>query len=396
MVASISKGGMPTFGDPTQMYWYAQWATGQAGNYIAQLGQASAALVAPTINPVFPSASAAPALAVDALPATQQIIWTAPAAPAIFSGNIDVGSYLPPAFSQNPPTLTFPTPPMPPTATVPDSPAVNLNYTYPTLSVTLPAPPSLLSLQTYTFGGVNMPTLDPTVPTLSIVAPSVIPYNPGAGYTSALLTELKATLLDRIVNGTNTGLPPAAEQALWDRAREREYRQMADGLADLDKMEAMGFAFPPGVYVDARVKMQTEMQNTTAGLSRDIAAKQAELIHDDILKALDTSVQLESRLMDYTNAVEQRIFESCKYQTEAGIALYNAQVQAYTAYLDAYKLKVQIYEAEIRGQEALVQVYKTEIEAEQVKAQVNTALVEQYKVTADVAALNVQIYKVES
>lgn len=382
------------WGDANSMYAYAMGRTAATDGYIVQLGSVAAQLAAPVIDAVFPAAPSAPPVSQTTAPEIQQIVWTAPGLPQPFSGVLNIDQYMPAPFDGTPPTLSFPTAPTEFTEAAPTSPPLNVDYVYPDLTVTLPAPPSLLSLNIAQFSGINMPTIDVTVPELTAVAPSVVQYQPGSLYTSSLLTALSTTLQDRIENG-GTGLPPAIETAIWDRGREREYRQSAAAIAELERMESLGYAFPPGVYIDARLKIQTEMGYTIAGYSREVAIEQAKLEQSNILKALDTATALESSLITYNNNVEQRAFEASRFATQAGIEIYNGQVRAYTAIVDAYKAKVQIYEAQIRAEIAKVEAYKAEVAAEQAKAQINTALVEQYKVQADIALSAIRVYEAQ-
>src|SRR5208283_3162375 len=97
--------------------------------------------------------------------------------------------------------------------------------------------PSLLSLDTIQFDPVVIPDFVADVPTLTAVAPNTFHYVEGALYTSDLLTTTQYSIQQALTDGTFTGLPPEIETNLWDRAREREYRQLADGLADLERME---------------------------------------------------------------------------------------------------------------------------------------------------------------
>lgn len=389
---------MPTntliWGDANSMYAYAQGRTAATDSYIAQLGTAASQLAPPVINPVFPVPPTAPPVATSTAPTLQPIVWSAPGLPTPFSGTLNIDAYMPAPFDGLPPVLSFPAQPTSFSETAPTAPPVNLDYAYPDLAVNLPTPPSLLSLNVQPFSGFNMPSIDVTIPELTAVAPSVVQYVPGSMYTSSLLTSLQATLQDRIENG-GTGLPPEIEQAIWDRGREREYRQSAAAIAELERMESLGYAFPPGVYTDSRLKIQTEMGYVIAGYNREVAIEQAKLEQTNILKALDTATALEGSLIVYNNQVEQRVFEASKFATQAGIEIYNGQVRAYATIVDAYKTKVQIYEAQIRAEVAKVEAYKTEIAAEQAKATINTALVEQYKVQATVALSAIQVYEAQ-
>lgn len=381
-------------GQPNYWYQIALQEVAATNNYLVALANATVGLNPPVINPVFPTTPAAPPLLAADPPTLQEVIWELPALPSQFNGTLDLGNYLPEAFDENPPVLAYGTPPADFTEALPDAPGINLAFDTPTLSVTLPAPPSLLSIQTYKFAGMNFPTIDTNVPELTVVAPSVTQYVPGSMYTSSLLMSAQSKLEDFISNG-GTGLPPDVEEALWNRGRDREYRAMKDAVSELDRMETLGYSLPPGVYVDARVRITTEMGYTATTLSREIAIENAKLEQENIRWATQSAIQLEGQLIQYNNQVEQRAFESVRYATEAGISIYNARVQAYSAYLDAYKTKVAIYEAQIRAELAKVEAYKAEMEAESVKAQVNTALVQQYKTQVDAALANVEIFKAE-
>ena len=388
------SAGQAVLGEPQDITAFAMDRTDAADNYILSLAQTSAGLIPPVITPVFPTPTIPPIPVTASPPTLETIAWVSPAVPSAFTGTLEIDQYMPAPFDEDPPVLVYPGIPAPFSGAAPEAPGINLQFDYPDLTVSLPVPPDLLSLSTITFDGVTMPDLPEDVPVLTLVAPSVLTYTPGSGYSSSLLTALQATLLDRITNG-GTGLSAAAETAIWDRGREREARSMADAIAELDRMESLGYAFPPGVFLDARLRIQTEFGYTSAGISREVMIKQAELEQTNVLQALNTSVQLEGSLITYNNQVEQRLFDSTKFATEAGIEIYNAGVRAYAAYLDAYKTKIAIYEAQIRGELANVEAYKAQIQAEEAKAQINTALVAQYKVQADVALSSIEVYKAQ-
>lgn len=391
---------MPTntliIGDANTMYSFAIDRTRDSQSYITALGEATKGLIPPTIEPVFPTQPAAPPLEIGVPPTLPSITWTNVIPPAAFSGALNIDSYLPAPFDQTPPALVFPAAPSALSAPIPATPLINTDFAFPAVpDPYLPPPPALLSLNVQQFSGMNMPApISSDIPELTAVQPSDFSYTPGAPYTSSLLTSLRNALQDRIDNG-GTGLPPAVEQAIWDRGRERETKQLADALAELERMEALGYSFPPGSYMDSRIKLQTEFAAQAHGYSREVMIKAAELEQENIKHALTTATQLESKLIDYINQIEQRNFESQKYATQAGIEIYNAKVKAYQAYLDAYKTKVQIYLAQIDGEKAKVEAYKAQVQAEEAKAQINTALVSQYKAQIDAAMTAIQIYKTE-
>jgi hypothetical protein len=383
------------YGDPIYMYSLSTTMVNIAEDYLKQLGAAASSLFPAVINPTFPTINAPPTPVTAAMPALMSVAWSTPSSPAPFSATLNTDNLLPGPFLGTAPQLNFGSPPAAFSGVMPAQPATNFNYTYPTPSLSLPSIPTLLALDTISFGQVTIPSFSATAPTLTAVAPAIQNYVEGSLYNSALLTQAQSDLTAALLDGTWTGLPAAAEGGLWDRAREREYRAQADALADLDRMESLGYPFPPGVWLDARLKIQTETDNTLTGMSREIMVKQAELTLENITKAREQAVQLEGKLIDYNNQVAQRAFEAAKYVTEAGVQIYNAAVEGYKASLEGYKTQAVVYEAQVRGLEATVKVYQAEIEFEKTKAEINTSLIEQYKAEVDAALATLKISELQ-
>ena len=348
------------YGDPTYMYSLSTTMVNVAEDYLLALGSAASSLFPAVINPSFPTINASPAQVTASMPTLQNVTWTTPNSPAPFSATLNTDGLLPGPFLGTAPSLNFGAPPDAFTGVMPAQPAIDFNFAYPTPTLSLPSIPTLLSLDTISFGQVSIPTFSATSPTLTAVAPNIQNYTEGSLYTSALLAQTQSDLQTALLDGTWTGLPAAAEGGLWDRASEREFRAQADALADLDNMEALGYPFPPGVWLNARLKIQTETDNTRTALSREIMVKQAELTLENITKAREQAVALEGKLIDYNNQVAQRAFEACKYVTEAGVQIYNAAVEGYKASLEGYKTQAVVYEAQVRGLEATVKVYQAE------------------------------------
>lgn len=394
--SETGTGLIPQWGDAAAMFSLSQQLVVNATNYVDSLAQLAEQLQAPTINFIPPAISATPVPVTVDVPGFLVPVFSIPTQPAAFSGGLDIEGLLPGPLTVQPPQLNFGSPPTAFTTQVPASPGIDLNFVYPTVEITLPNPPTLLSLDTVVFNPLTIPTFNVNVPVLTAVAPSVIQYREGALFASQLLTDLENGLDNAITTGALDALAAQAQQALFDAGREREYRAQADAMLELERMtETLGFAFPPGVYVDARIKLQTETTNTLAGISRDIMYKQADLQLQNIISARKEAVDLESKLIDYTNEVAQRAFETTKYATEASISIYNAQVQSYVASLDGFRTQATIYQAQIQGIQAQVAMYNAQIEFERTKAEINNALISQYKVQVDAALATLEIFKVE-
>jgi hypothetical protein len=369
---------------------------GMAEQYANQLTQEAAQLQAPAIAVNYPTPPAAPKVVDIARPALVDVSWQTPTQPAAFTGTLNVGALIPGPFEGLPPTLNFGSQPAAFAAQEPPSPTLDLNFVYPEVSVTLPTVPALMSLDVVQFTPLVIPTFDTIEPVLTINPPTVLPYVENAFYTSQTLSDVQSEIQSALTSDTDIGLTASTQQAMWDAAREREYRQQADALAALDRdYEVLGYAFPPGVYLDARVKIQTETDYSIQGLSRDIMIKQAELRLENVTKARELAVSLEGQLITYYNAICQRSFEAARYLTEAGVQIYNAEVQAFAARIQGFQASVQAYEASMRGIETYVEQLKAQIQFEQTKAEINTALVQQYRTMMDGALAQLQVYKTQ-
>lgn len=383
-------------GGPYEYLIAAAQNAGMAGQFATQLlGYAQDVTKnLPVIEPQFPTGDKAPELTYSSMDALIKFTWDDYKFPDPFNGSLDLGDWMPEPFDGSPPELVFDTMPGPFTDTIGAGPGINTDFEFPTdPELVFPGVPNLLQIQNHTFNGVTIPEFTGEVGPLVIDDPRIVQYVPGQGYTSSLLTLLDSKITQRL-DGFSA-MPPEVEQAIWDRGRDREIKQLQDGLDDLERMESLGYALPPGIWLDARTKLQTEYAAQSYGHSREVMIKQAELQQQNVRHAIDSAISLEGRLIEQYNQIETRTLESAKYVTNAGVEIYNAKVKAYSAYLDAYKTKAAVYEAQIRGEMAKVEAYKAEMQAEELKAQVNTALVQQYKTQIDAQMALVELFKAE-
>lgn len=263
-------------------------------------------------------------------------------------------------------------------------------------TIVLPDAPAFLSLQTHSFGGINLhedwlDKLD-DIPTLSILQPAPFAYSPGARYASQLLDNLKAQLNARIQGGT--GLSPAVEQAIWGRALDREtVVALAREQEVMRGAEALGFPLPSGVLAGQLQDARREYHDKLSGLSRDIAIKQAELEQANLQQATQLALQLESTLLEDAYKLEVLAIDAAKAAADNAIAAHNAAIEHFKALLAGYQAYASAYETVIRAELNKVEVFKALLSAEQTKADINKSLVERYKAEIDGSMAAVQIYQ---
>jgi len=308
-----------------------------------------------------------PVVSIDALNVSEPTI-SFPAAPTLSYGNA-------------------PTVPSLGTVTVPDAPVV-----------AMPDLPTFLQLTPVAFSGVDLHadwlTKLEELPTLEILTPTPYSYARGSEYESNLLDTLQAKLSERLLGGT--GLSPAAEQAIWDRARSRETQiSLANEAEIVRSSEALGFQLPSGVLTVQLREAQQNYYDKLSTFSRDVSIKQAELEQENLKHTIAQGVELESRLIDYSYKLESLTFETAKAYAENAIQVHNASLEQYKTLLTGYQAYSAAYKTLIDSELAKIEVYKAELTGEQTKAQINATVVSQYKAQIEAGMASVEIYRAQ-
>ncbi|MBL8355625.1 MAG: hypothetical protein JNM01_12420 [Delftia acidovorans] len=378
---------------------YASETRTQADAFLAQLG--NSLYTPPALAVSWQAVEAPPAMAPPARPPAlddilgydidETVLGDKPAPFTAVPPTVDIDTDFEPApLIGDAPTLTFgvvPTIPVVADVAVPDMPTVSM-----------PALPTMLGLNTPTFAGVDLhedflEQLE-NVPTLDLVAPTPYSYTPGPKYASALMTALQDSLRARMAGGT--GLAPAVEQAIWDRARDRETGTAQAAIDDVMRQsEALGFGFPAGATHAALLQVRRDYHSTLSGLSRDVAIKQAELEQANLKDTVDQALRLEGMLIDEALKLEQISFEASKVYAENAIAIYNAQVGLFQALMQRFQTLASVYRTIIDAELSKVEVFKGLLQAEQTKADLNRALVEQYRAEVEGRMAVVRLYEAQ-
>ncbi|WP_260675343.1 hypothetical protein [Comamonas aquatica] len=357
----------------------------------------NASIYAPPTISVSWATMAAPSLPeVPDLPAMPTVAFTAPGDQPGALDLADMPDVVVDGFDQPAPSMNFGTAPSIVIGAVPTLPQVGEVAIPDAPDVQLPDAPAFLSLTTHTFGGVELhedwlAKLD-DVPQLQLLEPAPFAFSRAPGYASQLLNSLKAIIAARIQGGT--GLNPAVEQAIWDRARDRETRvALAREQEVMRAAEALGFPLPSGVLAGQLADARREYHDKLAELSREIAIKQAELEQSNVKDAIQQGLALEAQLMDQALKLDQLAFEAAKAAADNALAAYNGRLEQYKALLDGYRTYAAAYETVIKAEMNKVEVFKALLAAEQTKAQINESLVSRYKAEIEGRMAGVEIYK---
>jgi hypothetical protein len=387
---------MPTYGNPSTMFNLSNTLVEAANKLVTQL--TDAANFQPFSVPYPIVTLPPPPTPVEPLsPTLVDVTWTTPTQPGAFTEQPpQIAQLFPGQLTATPPVLNFGSAPASFSGQIPAAPALDFNFVYPVIGpLDLPAAPSLLSINVIDFNPFEIPQFTGTAPVLTIAAPTPLNWSEGWTYTSTMLETIQDEITSALTTDTDIGLSASVQQAMWDAAQEREFIAQAAALADLDRLESMGFALPSGIYVNARKSVLLETQYRMQGLSRDIMIKQAELRLDNVTKCRELAVNLEGKLIDYANQVQQRAFEFSRAYTEALVQIYNAGVQAYTARVEGFKATIAVYDTQIRGIEAQIAQLKAQVEYEQTKAEIDKILVDTYTAQINAQLATLEIAKVQ-
>ncbi len=165
-----------------------------------------------------------------------------PAEPSIDTSSIDVEV---PTFNSSV-MLNLPTAPGAiDTSGAPTRPAVDTSITLPTApTVSLPAEPNIQDVVVPTFSFPTLPVFSADAPEFNEATPNIrLEWNEPV-YYSDTLDDLRAKVRGILAGGN--GLPPAVEQAIFDRARSREEAQVKKSVQEaFDTFAGRGFNMPP-------------------------------------------------------------------------------------------------------------------------------------------------------
>ncbi len=243
----------------------------------------------------------------------------------------------------------------------------------------LPPVPTLIELAVPDAPVLALPEFD-AVPGLAPDAPSASFEYAELEYNTALLTGMNAKLADMVADMTATGIDPDVEDAIWNRAADREamLTHRATGEA-LRLMKSRGFRIPEASLV--RVVQQALQQGLqrSSSFERAVAVERARLQQANFRFSIETSVSLESRMIDKANAAMARMLDAAKSTVQAEIQMFNAQVQLFTAEVQAFGMKAEVFKIRLQAALARIEVYRAELEAQRAIADVNDQKIAIYK-----------------
>lgn len=311
-----------------------------------------------------------------------------------------------------PPIGTLPPAPAPPpdpgaidTPQAPDRPVLP-QYTAPSADLDTPAP----TYDDYT-SQVPFPTLRPiNLPPAPVIDTSDIvfegvrpkfdatPPDPGdftfapAEYQAQILDETKAKILEIFAGGT--GLPPAVENALFERAREREV-ELGDREVEQarDDWGARGWKYPPGMLNAATQRARKQASDKISQLNREQFIESWRLQLDMLKTALASAMALEEVSVRVFTSAEELRLQAAKMKVDIALQVFNAFVSRFQAEAQLYAIDAQVFNQKFQAAMAKLQLYSEQLRAASLIGELNKQDVEIFAQRLGALQVNADIYR---
>jgi hypothetical protein len=276
-----------------------------------------------------------------------------------------------------------------PDPTVDETAPVYTDYTgsvpFPTLrNITLPDPP-VTQLASLTFDAVP-PVFDFDTPDAAIAQFTADTYSP------LMLDDLKTAVL-RVLQG-GTGIPAEVEDALFERAREREI-ELSERDVDQVRNEsaARGYKYPTGT-VNRRIdRLRGDASAKISGLNREQFVTRWQLEVEQFRSVLASAIGLEDLWLKAFSTAEQLRFDAAKMQLDFTLQVFNALVTKINAQAQLFATQAQVYRDRISAEVAKIQAWSAELEGKRLIGELNQQDVAVFVERIKALATNADIYR---
>lgn len=180
------------------------------------------------------------------------------------------------------------------------------------------------------------------------------------GFVGVLRPTVADKLLFDLINGGH-GIDINDEQALFDRARDRENQLMVQNEQEvIRRATATGFPLPQGVLSKQLEAAQMARVGKLSDVNRDIALKRADLFVANRRQVIEQAIQFESQGIELYNAMQNRSLLAARTQVEMAIFLYDAGIKVFQSQLAALTAQI---EANLAVSTSIVNLYTADVGA---------------------------------
>ncbi|VUZ24091.1 Uncharacterised protein [uncultured Comamonas sp.] len=163
------------------------------------------------------------------------------------------------------------------------------------------------------------------------------------------LEHAQRWICDAITQG-GTGIKPGVEAQIWERDRARLLREGARAEQDLVRQfAARGFPIPPGALHAGIARVQEDVRDKTAQLSRDVAIKQAEMEVENVRFAVQQAIGLYGVAMDAARNYMAALAGTAGTPAQLLPSVTDSQSRLISAASDYYRSRITAKELELKA-----------------------------------------------
>lgn len=261
-------------------------------------------------------------------------------------------------------------------------------------TITMPEMAELVQLDIPEFTFPELPDFNGTAPTLGNVSvPNVFINWSEPEYQSEILDDIKGKVSSGVREG-GTGLPATIEDALFNRARRREGREVERAVQEaVGDWSSRNFSMPPGMLVKQVAVIREEGQLKASELNRDILIEASKWEIENMRFLVEQGLALEQINVNLFTNTANRMFEVAKFNAESQISVFNAQISLFNAQNAAFETLSNVYKTKLEGALAKLSAYKTAVDAQVAMGQINEQHVKVYQAKVEAMLSNVEVYK---
>lgn len=318
----------------------------------------------------------------EALP--EFIIPAVPDAPDKPIAPADPGDSPEPDAPERPQLVDFALPDIDFDVEVPEYRDYTAQVPFPTLrDITLPAPP-VLNIDSIQFEGVA-PVFEGTAPD-----PQDFQFE-NQDYVWQLGERIKQGALDQMDG--KTGLPAAVEDAIYERAREREVELGEREVQQAsDEWAAKGHRAPAGPHARRVDAIRHQASVKISDLARDHFIEMWRIQIEQYRNGLATALSYEQLSMQLFAQAEDRRFQAVRMKLDLSLSIFNAMISKYNADANVFQVSAQVYRDRFSAELAKVQVYAEQLRGQQLIGELNAQDVQIFAERLRALQINADIY----
>lgn len=208
---------------------------------------------------------------------------------------------------------------------------------------------------------VTIPDFTEDIPTNTLVPPSQ-QFNYVEPTFELTLKDDITTKLNNDVNNGGTGLDSDIEDAIFDRAEERDKLTLEDTIqAIIDEWSGRGYSLPTGVLNGLIEKARLEHDNNRLTTNRDIQKTQADLAQVNTHFSIDRGLNLVAQEFQYAHQVNERTLRSEQSLIEFTISLWETEVTDHNLKLERVRIQATKNASIFEGERLRLEAYKNEL-----------------------------------